>query len=234
MNMLIVYAHPEPKSLNGAMKELAISVLTSQGHDVIVSDLYEMNFHPVLGPGDFQSINDMDSFHPIREQIHGADLGYNPDIEEEHRKLVWADIVIFQFPLWWRNVPTIMKGYFDRILSAGFAYGGTRGRYQTGGLVGKKAMLAFTAASSADSFKSDGIAGHLDMLLYPIQQGILWYTGMQVLEPFIVFGVDNLPSTVCEAHLERYTRRLLSLPLSPTISYPPRIGDVPSGHSMVR
>ncbi|MHB1627956.1 MAG: NAD(P)H-dependent oxidoreductase [Bacilli bacterium] len=107
--MLIVYAHPEPKSLNGAMKDLEISVLTSQGHVVMVSDLYEMNFHPVLGPGDFQSINDTNSFHPIREQIRGADLGYNPDIEEEHRRLVWADIVIFQVSLWWRHVPAITK-----------------------------------------------------------------------------------------------------------------------------
>ncbi|MGC5324682.1 NAD(P)H-dependent oxidoreductase [Brevibacillus sp. SYSU BS000544] len=42
MNALIVYAHPEPKSFNGALKDLAITVLTANGHQVKVSDLYAM------------------------------------------------------------------------------------------------------------------------------------------------------------------------------------------------
>jgi NAD(P)H dehydrogenase (quinone) len=39
MNVLIVFAHPESKSLNGSLKNLAESVLTQQGHSVRVSDL---------------------------------------------------------------------------------------------------------------------------------------------------------------------------------------------------
>ena len=44
MNVLIVYAHPEPKSFNGAMKDLAVEVLDGAGHAVRVSDLYAMKW----------------------------------------------------------------------------------------------------------------------------------------------------------------------------------------------
>ncbi|HSO26142.1 MAG TPA: NAD(P)H-dependent oxidoreductase, partial [Methanobacteriaceae archaeon] len=48
MNVLIVYAHPEPKSLNGKLKDIAVDTLTANGHQVKVSDLYGMKFKAVL------------------------------------------------------------------------------------------------------------------------------------------------------------------------------------------
>ena len=39
MKTLIVYAHPEPKSLNSSLKDLAVSTLETAGHEVRVSDL---------------------------------------------------------------------------------------------------------------------------------------------------------------------------------------------------
>lgn len=32
MNVLIVYAHPEPKSLNGKLKDVTVETLTANGH----------------------------------------------------------------------------------------------------------------------------------------------------------------------------------------------------------
>ena len=55
VNVLIVYAHEEPQSFNGALRDRAVSVLTGAGHTVEVSDLYAMDFDPVGGksPGLF-------------------------------------------------------------------------------------------------------------------------------------------------------------------------------------
>jgi NAD(P)H dehydrogenase (quinone) len=39
MNVLLVYAHPEPRSLNGALKNFAVQRLQAAGHSVQVSDL---------------------------------------------------------------------------------------------------------------------------------------------------------------------------------------------------
>ena len=40
MKVLLVFAHPEPRSLNGALRDVAVAELKAQGHDVRVSDLY--------------------------------------------------------------------------------------------------------------------------------------------------------------------------------------------------
>src|SRR5688500_18901407 len=40
MKVLLVFAHPEPRSLNGALRDVTIRELESQGHEVRVSDLY--------------------------------------------------------------------------------------------------------------------------------------------------------------------------------------------------
>ena len=40
MNILLVFAHPEPRSLNGALREVALHELKAQGHEVRLTDLY--------------------------------------------------------------------------------------------------------------------------------------------------------------------------------------------------
>jgi len=59
-----------------------------------------------------------------------------PDIADEQAKLTRADTVIFQFPLNWATVPAILKGYFDRVLTLNFAFGGRdifdRGKLKVG------------------------------------------------------------------------------------------------------
>ena len=51
MNILIVYAHPEPQSLNGSLKDFAITHLRTAGHNVQFSDLMlcsgKLNWMPV-------------------------------------------------------------------------------------------------------------------------------------------------------------------------------------------
>ena len=54
MNVLIVHAHNEPKSFNTAMMNLAVEVLQGEGHEVLVSDLYEIKFNPVASADDFR------------------------------------------------------------------------------------------------------------------------------------------------------------------------------------
>lgn len=53
MRHLIIYAHPNPESLNHHFKEIVIENLTKSGHEIVVRDLYELEFNPVL------SMNDM-------------------------------------------------------------------------------------------------------------------------------------------------------------------------------
>ena len=53
-NALIVYAHQEPKSFNGALRDTAVETLTRHGHTVVVSDLYGKGFDPVASKKHFK------------------------------------------------------------------------------------------------------------------------------------------------------------------------------------
>ena len=79
------------------------------------------------------------------------------DITEELEKLVWANHIIFQCPVYWFSVPWVTKKYFDEVWSAGYTTvtcsgdGRTREdptrRYGSGGLMQEKSyMLSLTYA----------------------------------------------------------------------------------------
>src|SRR4030067_2494529 len=121
MEVLIVYAHHEPKSFNGAMKELAISVLKKQRHEVKVSDLYAMKFKAIADKDDFIKLSNPDYLQYVLELKNASEKNlFTEDIKEGQDKLRWADFIIFQYPLWWFSVPAILKGWFDRVLANGF------------------------------------------------------------------------------------------------------------------
>ena len=65
MNVLIVYAHPNPHSFNATMQAVAVDTLTEAGHTVRVSDLYAMHFKPTLDESDFKDRQKPDYFDPL-------------------------------------------------------------------------------------------------------------------------------------------------------------------------
>ena len=211
MNVLIVYAHPEPKSFNGAMKDLAVEVLTGAGHQVQVSDLYAMKFDPVGGPGDFTALEDASMFGYQREQIHAhkAD-SFTPELKAEIDKLLWADFVLFQFPLWWFSLPAILKGWVDRVFAMGVSYDMGRA-YDTGFFPQKRGMLAFTTGGPPVTYGAKGKNGDIDQILLHVNRGMLHFLGLQVLPPFIAYSAARVTPEQRAQYLEAYRERLLTI-----------------------
>jgi NAD(P)H dehydrogenase (quinone) len=200
MNILIVFAHPEPASLNGHLKDFAVARLQEAGHTVQVSDLYAMRWKAVLDADDTLERLDPLRFKPTADSAHAYREGLqSADIAAEQAKLRWADAVIFQFPLWWYSMPAIMKGWVDRVYAYGFAYGvGEHSdqrwgeRFGEGTLSGKRAMLVVTAGGWESHYSARGVNGPIDDLLFPIQHGILFYPGFEVLPPFTAYRTDKM------------------------------------------
>ncbi|MEH7443608.1 NAD(P)H-dependent oxidoreductase [Bacillus sp. JJ1122] len=219
MNILIVFAHPEPKSFNAAMKNTAVTTLMDQGHSVKVSDLYEMNFNPVVGRGDFLQMKNPDYFHYLLEQAYASDTeGFAKDIADEQAKIKWADLIIFQFPLWWTDPPAILKGWFDRVLAYKFAYAGGH-RFEKGLLKGKKAMLSITTGGSPDEYGEGSRKGPLLDRLYSVHHEKLFYCGLEVLEPFVGWGVQSLSEEERELLLKEYAALLIEIDDVPFLSF---------------
>lgn len=204
MHVLIVYAHPEPASFNAAMRDVAASRLRAGGHDVVVSDLYASNFDPVAGAGDFFRREDAQFLDYLAEQRHAnSHRSFALDIEIEQHRIRQADLVIFQFPIWWRSVPAILKGWFDRVLATGFAFGPGR-TYANGPFQKKTALIAATAGGPLSPEEAQQWLGH-------VSDGVLAYAGFRVLPPFIAGGPRGGTDAERARLLDAYRERLLSI-----------------------
>lgn len=220
MNVLIVFAHNEPRSFNAAMKDLVVDFLRGTGHELVVSDLYAMSFNPVASAADFSQRANPDYLVYALEQRHAYTTGnMAPDIATEVDNLKWADLIIFNFPIYWYGMPAIMKGWIDRVFISGYCYGGRR-IYDRGGLKGKSAMLTISLGGQKHMFGPGGIHGELDVMLRPILQGMLGYVGLQVLTPFVAYHVPYISHELRQEILADYREHLGKLGELPTLLFP--------------
>lgn len=221
MRVFIVHAHPEPQSFNGAMTREASAALTAAGHDVVVSDLYAMGFNPVSDRRNFTTVADGGYFRQQGEEAHAAQHdGFAADLQAEMDKLFWCDALILQFPLWWFGLPAILKGWVDRVFaSGGRIYGGGKW-YDRGVFAGKRAMCALTIGGPASMYSAHGLNGPIGDILFPINHGMLAFTGFTVIEPFLVHAPVRIGAEERAAHLARYRERVLGLATAPTLAYP--------------
>jgi NAD(P)H dehydrogenase (quinone) len=213
MNILYVYAHPEPRSFNGALKDVAMVSLAENGHAVKVSNLYAIKWKAVLDAQDFRIRQNPYQFNPAIEQIHGvATRSLSPDIQDEIAKVAWADLLIFQFPVWWSSMPAILKGWFDRVFVQGFVVDLEKGRvYGEGLLKGKKAMIVATTGATQEMYSLTGIHGDIETHLSIITHNIFEFVGITALPSFIVFGAAGMTRDDGTRQLELYKKRLEDL-----------------------
>ncbi|WP_257668811.1 NAD(P)H-dependent oxidoreductase [Parapedobacter tibetensis] len=211
MKTLIIYTHPEPQSMNGAMFTTAVDTLTQAGHEVQVSDLYAMQFNPVSDRANFTSIHDPAFYKQQLEEIYATRVnGFAPSIEEEQRKVEWCDLMIWQFPLWWFSAPAILKGWVDRVFAMGRFYG--QGHiYETGFFHDKKALLSLTTGGGEADYVQGGLNGDLAGILRPLHRGILEFTGFSVLRPHVVYGPARQSAEERAHELEAWKTRLIHI-----------------------
>lgn len=191
MHALIVFAHPEPNSFNGALRDVAIETLGRRGYEVEVSDLHAEGFDPVEKADHYLQRVDANAFSAMAEQRHASDtLSLPHDVEREIDRLERADLVILQFPLWWHSQPAMLKGWFDRVFVAGKLYT-SKMRYDRGYFRGKTVICSVTTGAPEVAFQGNGRGGDMEKMLYPIQYS-LNYMGFTVLPAFAAYGVQNL------------------------------------------
>lgn len=190
MHALIVLAHPEPRSFNATLKDIAVETLQRRGHTIEVSDLYAEGFQPAEGPAHYAERARTDVFAPLVEQRHAWQTETLPaDVRREIDRLERADLVVLQFPLWWHAQPAILKGWFDRVFVSGGLYT-SRMRYDRGYFRGKRAICSVTVGAPASVLTPGSRGGDIDTLLYPVQYS-LYYMGFSVLPPYVASGMPG-------------------------------------------
>jgi NAD(P)H dehydrogenase (quinone) len=212
MNVLIIHAHPEEKSFCTTLKNTAVDFFNQANSEVVVSDLYAMNFNPVGGKGDFINLSGTDFFKYQLEQVNAFNNNlFIEEIKIEMEKFVKADLLIFNFPLWWFSLPAILKGWVDRVFAMGFAYGAGKGVYDSGTFKNKKTFCCITTGGPATAYGLNGRNGNLETILYHINHGMLYFVGIQTLPPFVGFSPVRLTEEERQAVIENYKTYLQNI-----------------------
>jgi NAD(P)H dehydrogenase (quinone) len=208
MKAFVVYWHPEPQSFNGAMFRAACDALAAAGHEVRTSDLHAMRFDPVSSRNNFTTVKDPDYFKPQAEEMFATESnGFCALIEAKMEKLLWCDVMIWQFPLWWFGLPAALKGWVDRVFAMGRIYGGKR-IYEGGVFRGRRALLSLTTGGPEEVYRKGAFNGDMAGILRPIHRGMLQFVGFDVLAPQIAYGPVRMTDEQRRQHLADYAARL--------------------------
>ncbi|XP_040265518.1 NAD(P)H dehydrogenase [quinone] 1-like isoform X2 [Bufo bufo] len=191
------------------MMEAAQAALKKNGWTVLVSDLYEMKFNAILSRDDILgNPKDPSNFsYEVEAEAAWKEGRLSKDIVEEQKKVEKADLVIFQFPLYWFGMPAIMKGWAERVFCMGFAFN-LPTMYSEGPFKNKKALLSFSSGCPGSMTTPRGINGDINVILWPIQSGILHCCGFQVLEPQISDNVLHISQEARVGILKSWEKRL--------------------------
>jgi NAD(P)H dehydrogenase (quinone) len=136
---LIIYSHPDnEKSHNAAVLRRVIQRLKSRSADYKIIDLYDDEFDAIL-------------------RIKPEDEGKKKLVDKYRRLVDSAERLIFIFPVWWFNLPAILKGFIDIVFSPGFAHDfNPKGGELRQRLKGKKAVVINTFGRSEELYKNHG------------------------------------------------------------------------------
>lgn len=116
-------------------------------------------------------------------------------VADEIAKWKQADYIIYQYPIFWFMMPSLLKKYIDDVYAYGEFFAFTDGPYGSGGLMmGKSVMLSTTWNAPDDAFGSaffDG--GDRDAVLLPMRKSQA-YCGMDELPHFSCHNVIKSPN----------------------------------------
>ncbi|WP_162946813.1 NAD(P)H-dependent oxidoreductase [Ruegeria sp. EL01] len=107
MHVLTILDHPDPNSFTAASAAQFIEGAKAAGHTAELADLHSEGFDPRWSMADIDA--DSSSATP-------------PDIAVEQERIARADAICLVFPLFWWGMPSMMKGWVDRVWSWGWAY----------------------------------------------------------------------------------------------------------------
>ena len=107
----IIYAHPYEQSFNHAILQRVRELLESKGEAYKLIDLYSDGFNPAYTKEELALFNQGKALDPL--VLHYQEI------------LKKTDRLIFIFPIWWADMPAIVKGFEDKVFLKTLAYNPT-------------------------------------------------------------------------------------------------------------
>ncbi|WP_433944192.1 NAD(P)H-dependent oxidoreductase [Paenibacillus sp. SN-8-1] len=136
MKTLIIFTHPNHQSLSYSFLQTTIQGLQDNPntHEIEVLDLYAESFDPLL---------------VFNEHKRRRDMHIDPNLEKYRKQLLWAEKIVFIYPIWWGRPPAMLLGYIDQMFASNFAYRDKGGLLPEGLLKGKSVVCISTMKGPA-------------------------------------------------------------------------------------
>lgn len=189
MKILVVYTHPNHSSLNYSFlqKVLAGIHLNPSTTDVKVLDLYKEAFNPIL---------------VFNEDQKRRDMHKDPETEIYRAQILWADHIVYIYPIWWGRPPAMLLGYIDRLFSTDFAYRNKGKGYNVEGLLKGKSVTCISTMK--------GPTGYIQLLLNNthktlMKKALFGYVGIKKVK-FFEFGSMETKKGLQEKNLNKIQR----------------------------
>ena len=86
----------------------------------------------------------------LRKKLPNAEIDYlselypdyKIDVEKEQNKLLKANIIVLQYPVFWYSMPSLLERWMEETFKPGFSHGGKGDK-----LKGKKVIVSLTAGA---------------------------------------------------------------------------------------
>lgn len=187
MKHAVIAAHPNVSSFTLSVARAYCEAVgkAGSGQQVLLRDLYRMNFAPCLEQGEVPSAA---GFEPA------------PDVKSERQLLADVNVFAFVYPLWMNAQPAMMKGYIDRVFGMGFAYG--PGREGNTPLLKSRRMISFTSSGAPTNWVvSTGAWSAIQKLF---DEHFAAVCGLELVDHIHFGGITpGIRADVVESHLSR-------------------------------
>lgn len=131
--------------------------------------------------------------------IHQLYPDYKINAQAEQAALLKHDLIILQYPMYWFNMPAILKIWFDEVFTYQFAYGSKGDK-----LKNKKLLPSLTIGQPEKNFQQ-GDKHLIDDFLQSIKYSSQ-YAHMQYIDPCLLYGIStvsgNSPEEIKEKALQ--------------------------------
>ncbi|MDB8790290.1 NAD(P)H-dependent oxidoreductase [Romboutsia sp. 1001216sp1] len=172
MKTTIIVASPSEKSFSKKIVEKLSKKLIENRAEYEIIDLYKDNFNPVMTEKE--------------EQLYNEGKTDDELVKKYQQSIRNSDEIILVFPVWFNNVPAILKGFFDKVFIKNFAF--SEEDNKTKGLLSNiKSGMVITTSESNTSYLKDKLNNPIETVII---KGTLEVCGMKNIK-YINLNVED-------------------------------------------
>ena len=173
MHVLSVYSHPTREHFPAAVLDAVIDGVVQAGHTAEVADLHAEGFDPRFTAAD---------------HAHFWGGPRPADAVREAERVEAADAIVLVFPVYWWSFPALLKGWIDRVFTAGWAYS-VDPSTTTRGLLGEKPIILIGMGGMRDGTYDK--YGYRAAMQTQIDVGIFGFVGLTDVETHLLLDVEG-------------------------------------------